>query len=304
MSLSHTYFEELHEQSKDLVEILAYTQEERVLYALCVVYQQLAFAEQDPPFEAKALLQEHAERLEQYVRSKDIDSMLYQLVESDVANPEFLYDIHELAFVLDFLNIEEEYLVSMVNIQKVIQSFPEIYASLCPRAEKMLSISKHPTRFFDDVLRTIMDTAHATTDETILLNDDEIASIFAQVEEEEDSDVGIVIHVDFGGEHRIFHLEANVRLAAGTANTDTQKQYEKVFLENDQLLLVLMRRNSEIAMYLIPKGDSIEKPIVKHNGGSISVRRFSTGWSWDFDVGTYSIMIEGVECRLDIQDES
>ena len=36
MSFSQTYFEELRAQSKDLVEILAHTQEERVLYALCV----------------------------------------------------------------------------------------------------------------------------------------------------------------------------------------------------------------------------------------------------------------------------
>lgn len=304
MSFSHTYFEELRAQSKDLVEILAHTQEERVLYALCVVYQQLAFAEQDPPADAEDLLQQHADRLEKYVQSKDIDSMLYQLVEADVPDVDYLHDVHELAFVLNYLDIEEDYLDSMVNIQKVIQSFPEQYTSLCAHAQKLFSISVHPSRFFDDVLQTIIDTAQAEESEPVRLSDDQIDAIFKKVEAEEaeESVGGIVIHVDFAGLNQSTTLEAaDVRM---TADTGIKKSFQKKLFENERFQIALIRRNTNVSLYLIPKGEPIEKPIVKRNEELEDVQAFSKGWSWKYEKGVYLITIEEVVCKMVIQDES
>ena len=302
MSFSHTYFEELREQSKDLVEILAHTQEERVLYALCVVYQQLAFAEQDPPFDAEDLLQQHAERLEKYVQSKNVESMLYQFVEADVPDAEHLYDLHELAFVLDYLDIEEDHVVPMVNIQKVIQSVPELYVSLCARAQALLSVSVHPSRFFDDVLQAIVNTAQAQEDEPVRLSDDEIEAIFAKVEaeeaEESESSEESSSSVE---EDNVVHMDFSFRLAAG----DDQEIEDLKEREFDRFTLVLERLDDSVDFYLYAKGESIsgDDIAVFCDGVKVNIHYFDTAWTWKANVGTWSIHVEGKKTSVVVEHD-
>lgn len=302
MSFSHTYFEELRDQSKDLVEILAHTQEERVLYALCVVYQQLAFAEQDPPFDAEDLLQQHAESLEKYVRSKDIESMLNQLVEADVPDTEHLYDLHELAFVLDYLDIEEDHVVSMVNIQKVIQSFPELYVSLFDRAKALLAASVHPSRFFDDVLQAIVSTAQAQEDEPVRLSDDEIEAIFAKVEAEEAEDSESSEESSSSVEEdNVVHVDFSFRLVAG----DDQEIEELKEREFDRFTLVLERLDDSVDFYLYAKGKSIsgDDIAVFCDGFKVDIRNFDIAWTWKAKPGTWSIQVEGKETSVAVHHD-
>lgn len=301
MSFSHTYFEELREQSKDLVEILAQTQEERVLYALCVVYQQLAFAEQDPPFDAEDLLQQHAESLEKYVRSKDIESMLNQLVEADVPDTEHLYDLHELAFVLDYLDIEEDHVPSMVNIQKLVQSFPELYVSLCAQAQALLSVSVHPSRFFDDVLQTIVSTAQAGEDEPVRLNEHEIESIFAKVEAEEAEESESSEESSSVEEDNVVHVDFSFRLVAG----DDQEIEELKEREFDRFTLVLERLDDSVDFYLYAKGESIsgDDIAVFCDGFKVDIRNFDTAWTWKAKPGMWSIQVEGKETSVAVHHD-
>ena len=150
-----TYLSALQDQSKDLVAMIEEEADVHSLYALCSVYQQLSHSESNPPCDAYKILQEHRDALEKHIIAKDINDLFYSFAADESPHRDHLHDLHELSFVLDYLDIEDDYSVAISNLNKIVLAYPEVFSSLSKKAEDMLSLSIHKTRFFDEVLESI-----------------------------------------------------------------------------------------------------------------------------------------------------
>ena len=262
MSFRKPYFEELRAQSADLVTMINEAVDPQALYALCAVYQQLSHAEQDPPFDAHTLLQTHFDTLEAHILSTDIDALFY--------------DFAELCFVLDYLDIEDEYAVSIGNLQKVIRGFPETFSPLSQKAQNILSLSTHHTRIFDSVLHSITESVHAASKQDVTLRKEERDAIFAEVDAEESN----VIEINF--QHPTLFRPA----ASGST-------IEQHVLPSTQNSISIRQYHDEIFFTLAITDDHIDEPEVYCDGAEYSPVRKELHWEWPAKEGTWSISYMG-----------